>query len=79
MTKIRDTSDPILFPTEANENKAEKKRAGKGIIIFRDQAFFALRAPITVSQSSPGLCDPNLGGWNEYGFSGHCQLSSSCG
>jgi len=34
MTKIRDTSDPILFPTEANENKAEKKRAGKGIIII---------------------------------------------
>lgn len=34
MTKIRDTSDPILFPTEANENKAEKKRVGKGIIII---------------------------------------------
>ncbi|EHH03131.1 hypothetical protein [Agrobacterium tumefaciens] len=34
MTKIRDTSDPILFPTEANENKVEKKRAGKGIIII---------------------------------------------
>lgn len=34
MTKIRDTSDPILFPTEANENTAEKKRAGKGIIII---------------------------------------------
>jgi hypothetical protein len=33
MTKIRDTRDPILFPTEANENKAEKKRAGKGIVI----------------------------------------------
>ncbi|KIV68811.1 hypothetical protein SZ54_0328 [Rhizobium sp. UR51a] len=33
MTKIRDTSDPILFPTEANENKTEKKRAGKGIVI----------------------------------------------
>ncbi|TRB09124.1 hypothetical protein EXN61_04340 [Agrobacterium tumefaciens] len=34
MTKIRDTSDPILFPTETNENRAEKKRAGKGIIII---------------------------------------------
>jgi hypothetical protein len=34
MTKIRDTSDPILFPTEANENKAEKKRAGKGIVVI---------------------------------------------
>lgn len=34
MTKIRNTSDPILFPTEANENRAEKKRAGKGIIII---------------------------------------------
>ncbi len=33
MTKIRDTSDPILFPTEANENKPENKRAGKGIVI----------------------------------------------
>lgn len=34
MTKIRDSSDPILFPTEAHENKGEKKRAGKGIIII---------------------------------------------
>ncbi|MCZ7485023.1 hypothetical protein [Rhizobium rhizogenes] len=34
MTKIRDTSDPILFPTEANENKGEKKRAGKGIVVI---------------------------------------------
>ncbi|MFK3688971.1 hypothetical protein ACI2J4_01675 [Agrobacterium tumefaciens] len=34
MTKIRDTSDPILFPTEASENKTEKKRAGKGIVII---------------------------------------------
>ncbi|CUX10995.1 hypothetical protein QYR00_02150 [Agrobacterium tumefaciens] len=34
MTKISDSSDPILFPTEAHENKGEKKRAGKGIIII---------------------------------------------
>ncbi len=34
MTKIRDSNDPALFPTEANENKGEKKRAGKGIVII---------------------------------------------
>ncbi|EGP57663.1 hypothetical protein Agau_C202125 [Agrobacterium tumefaciens F2] len=34
MTKISDSRDPILFPTEAHENKGEKKRAGKGIIII---------------------------------------------
>ncbi|WP_200939051.1 hypothetical protein [Rhizobium sp. Leaf311] len=32
MTKIQET-DPILFPSEANENKGEKKRAGQGIIL----------------------------------------------
>ncbi|MBN7807228.1 hypothetical protein RMS29_004145 [Agrobacterium rosae] len=31
MTKIQET-DPILFPSEANENKGEKTRAGRGII-----------------------------------------------
>lgn len=34
MTKIRDTSDPILLPTEANQNKGEKKRAGRGIVVI---------------------------------------------
>lgn len=32
MTKIQET-DPVLFPSEANENKGEKKRAGRGIIL----------------------------------------------
>ncbi|SCX28263.1 MULTISPECIES: hypothetical protein [Agrobacterium] len=32
MTKIQET-DPILFPSEANENKGEKTRAGRGIIM----------------------------------------------
>ncbi len=32
MTRIQET-DPILFPSEANENKGEKKRAGRGIIL----------------------------------------------
>lgn len=32
MTKIQET-DPILFPSEANENKGQKLRAGKGIIL----------------------------------------------
>ncbi|CUX16801.1 MULTISPECIES: hypothetical protein [Rhizobium/Agrobacterium group] len=53
MTKIRDTSDPILFPTEANENKAEKKRAGKGIIIIIGavaiMAFVVYLAAITIA------------------------------
>ncbi len=33
MTKIQGT-DPILFPSEANENKGEKTRAGRGIILI---------------------------------------------
>lgn len=53
MTKIRDTSDPILFPTEANENKAEKKRAGKGVIIIIGavaiMAFVVYLAAITIA------------------------------
>lgn len=32
MTKIQET-DPVLFPSEANENKGEKKRAGRGGIL----------------------------------------------
>lgn len=32
MTKIQET-DPILFPSEANEDKGKKKHAGKGIIL----------------------------------------------
>ncbi|WP_320199242.1 hypothetical protein RMR16_002955 [Agrobacterium sp. rho-13.3] len=32
MTKIQGT-DPILFPSEANEDKGKKKRAGQGIIL----------------------------------------------
>ncbi|NTB98555.1 hypothetical protein G6M84_18935 [Agrobacterium tumefaciens] len=53
MTKIRDTSDPILFPTEANENKAEKKRAGRGIVIIIGaiaiMAFVVYLAAITIA------------------------------
>ncbi len=53
MTKIRDTSDPILFPTEANENKGEKKRAGKGVIIIIGavaiMAFVVYLAAITIA------------------------------
>lgn len=32
MTKIQHT-DPILFPSEANENKHQKRRTGQGIIL----------------------------------------------
>jgi hypothetical protein len=32
VTKIQET-DPVLFPSEANENKGEKTRAGRGIIL----------------------------------------------
>ena len=53
MTKIRDTSDPILFPTEANENKADKKRAGKGIFVIIGaiaiMAFVVYLAAITIA------------------------------
>ncbi len=32
MTQIRET-DPVHFPTQANENKGEKRKAGKGIVL----------------------------------------------
>jgi hypothetical protein len=32
MTQIRET-DPVHLPTQANENKGEKRRAGKGIVL----------------------------------------------
>lgn len=32
MTKIQQT-DPIHFPTQANENKGQKHRAGKSIVL----------------------------------------------
>jgi hypothetical protein len=32
VTKVQET-DPVLFPSEANENKGKKTRAGRGIIL----------------------------------------------
>ncbi|MDQ1185478.1 MULTISPECIES: hypothetical protein [Agrobacterium] len=32
MTQIKET-DPVHFPTQANENKGEKRKAGKGIVL----------------------------------------------
>ena len=53
MTNISDSRDPILFPTEANENKTEKKRAGKGVVIIIGavaiMAFVVYLAAITIA------------------------------
>lgn len=32
MTRIHET-DPVHYPTQPNENKGEKRRAGKGIVM----------------------------------------------
>lgn len=51
MTKIEDR-DPILAPTEAGEDKATKKKAGRGIILalagFGIMAFVIYLSMITI-------------------------------